>query len=726
MPRGAPCPAPGLLGAARRARAQFASRALHIHTAAEQRRERAAAASRDGAALKRAMGPFAMVNLAVGSVVGSGIFVLTGVIARDTAGPAVVLSYGIAAVAALLSAFAYSEMAVCFPSAGGAYAFASGTFGELVAWTVGADLTLEYALSAAAVARGLTSYAAALFGASAAASLRFPTAVRAVTVDPVAGAAVVAACALLAFGVREASWANTAITVAHVALLLFVIGYGLSFFSPANLVPFAPFGAPGVIRGASICFFSFVGVDSVANAAEECRDPNRDLPAGMVGGISVATVLYLLMSLTLVGMLPYATIDPDAPFAVAFSQRGIKWANGVVAAGALMGIVTSIVVSLYSQTRLLMVLGRERLLPPAFGRVSARTQTPVVATAVTAMGAGLLALLFDLDVLSELVSLGTLAVYALVCMAVLVRRYRGGGGGGGGGGKGAAVAAASAAAARPDAAAAAAGLSGGDVVVVKPGAWRRLLQRRRRASVAAVAVRLFLVAALAFAAAACFQASAPLAATLSLAGLWLCAALSFYLLEPVGDEDEEEDGEQEDEEEEAEVLQQQGSGQEGGAGTVEAPPPPPRRRRRRRRRPFRMPLQPLLPCLGIASNCFLLGSLGWQAYVRWIVWMAITVGWYLGYGMWRTGGGGGGSRAAAAAGGGGDEDGPGAADEEEEEDASRGGAEAPDASGAALAGGGARSSTWGPGAVELSAAAAAAAAAPRDRRGRSSAPLLAA
>jgi APA family basic amino acid/polyamine antiporter len=578
------------------ARQRFGERAFAVHTAAAQRRARLAAAKKDNASLKRVMGPFAMINLGVGAIVGSGIFVLTGVVARETAGPAVVLSYAVAAVAALLSALAYAEMAVRFPSAGGAFAFASGTFGELVAWTVGADLTLEYALSAAAVARGLTSYAAALFGKDASAVLRFPTAVSAVSIDPVALAAVLAACSLLAFGVREASWANTAVNVLNVALILFVVILGLMMFSPANLVPFAPFGAKGIVAGAGIVFFSFVGADSVANAAEECKKPSRDLPAGIVGGIAVATVLYALMSFTLVGMLPYTMIDSDAPFSAAFVSRGKQWAGGVVAAGALTGIATSIFVSLYSQTRLLLILGRAKLLPPAFGRVSARTRTPVVATAVTALGAGLLALLFDVDLLAELVSLGTLAVYTLVCMAVLVRRYR------------------------------------GPVLEAPKG------QQQLPLVGWAVGLRLFLLVAASLAAAACFHRSAPAGATAALGALWLCAALSFYLLKPVA---EDEDGGEELEEEEQE---------RSGAATAAGRP-----RQQRRRRPFRMPLAPLLPCLGVAANSFLLGSLGWQAYVRWVVWMALTVGWYVAYGMWRTGeedGGGGGGSARGGDGGG--------------------------------------------------------------------------
>jgi len=570
--------------------AKFAERAGAVHTAQDQRRNRDAAAARDGAALRRALGPFAMLNLGIGAVVGSGIFVLTGVVARDVAGPAVVLSYAAAAVAALLSALAYAQMAVAFPSAGGAFAFASGTFGELVAFGVGADLTLEYALSAAAVARGLTAYAAALFGRPASA-LRFATALPAVSVDPLACASVLALCALLALGARESAWANTLANTVNVVLILFVVALGLTMFAPANLVPFAPFGARGVVTGAGVVFFSFVGADSVANAAEECAQPARDLPVGIVGGIGAAAVLYLLMSLTLVGMQPSGAIDRDAPFSAAFAAAGKEWAGGVVAAGALAGIATSIFVSLYSQTRLLFVLGRARLLPPVFGRVSARTRTPVAATAATAAAAGLLALLLDIELLAELVSLGTLACYTLVCLAVLVHRYDDVGEG------------------------------------------------RRGPSVAPwVAVRLALLVALSLAAAVSFHRSAPAAAPLALAGLWTATALSFYMLEP-------------------ERRAKAALAAAAAAGAL--PPPPtttPPTTTPPARRDFQMPLQPILPCLGVAANSFLLGSLGWQAYLRFGVWMSMTALVYVSYSMWHSGGeaadeGGGGGGAEGGTGG---------------------------------------------------------------------------
>jgi basic amino acid/polyamine antiporter, APA family len=638
-------------------RARFRERAFVVHTAADQRRSRRDNAAA-GAPLKRALGPFAMLSLGVGAIVGSGVFVLTGVVARDVAGPGVIVSYTIAGFAALLSAFAYAEMASAFPSAGGAFAFASGVFGELVAWTVAADLCLEYALSGAAVARGLTSYAAALFGRNPSA-LRFPTALQPVVIDPVACCAVLLACALLAFGVREAGWFNSIVNGVNVALIFFIVVLGLTLFSPTNLMPFAPFGAKGIVAGAGLVFFSYVGADSVANAAEECLVPSRDLPIGIVGSVAIATVLYILMCLTIVGMVPSAQIDVDAPFSVAFASAGKQWAGGVVAAGALTGIATSIFVALYSQTRLLLMLGRTGLLPRCFGSVSKRTQTPVVATLLTAAGAGLLALLFDIDLLAELVSLGTLVVYTLVLLAVLVRRYQpprigvagvaGAGAAAGGAANSPTVVALTAASES--------GAGNGSRTTGGGGAALLLLPPQQTADSSADAAaaaaatttlspppfpvspfllwRLFLLVATAGASAACFHHGAPLAASLALAGAWLLVSLSFLLLKPVVRSDEDEDEDDDEDEEDGEEEREQEAA------------------RRRRRRRFLMPLQPGLPCLGVASTAFLLGSLGWQAYARWVVFMLCTVGFYCCFGVWHTTGGSGNGSGGDNGGGGG-------------------------------------------------------------------------
>jgi APA family basic amino acid/polyamine antiporter len=601
-----------------------------------------------------------MLSLGVGAIVGSGIFVLTGVVARDVAGPGVVVSYVIASLAALLSALAYAELAVAFPSAGGAFSFSAGVFGELTAWISAAGLVLEYGLSAAAVARGFTSYAAALFGKPAS-SVRFPTPLSAVSIDPIACACVLIACALLAVGVREANWANALVNGVNVALIVFITALGLTLFTPNNLTPFAPFGAKGILGGAAIVFFSFIGADSIANAAEECEKPSRDLPLGIVGSVGIATILYVLMALTIVGMVPFSQIDPDAPFSAAFASAGKPWAGGVVAAGALTGIATSVFVALYSQTRLLLMLGRSGLLPPVFGRVAKRTQTPVVSTAVTGGVAGVLALLFDIDLLAELVSLGTLVVYTLVLLAVLVRRYQ------------PVVPAASSAAAaallqggaRTGAAAAEAPLSSSASPPSSPPTAPFPVR-------GFLLWRLVLLVASAMAAAACFHHGAPLAAALALAGAWLVVSLSFLLLKPVDrshedEEEEEEDGQQQ--------QQQQQQRQGGGGATAKG-------------RRFLMPCQPLLACCGVASTSFLLGSLGWQAYLRWVVFMVICVGWYVFYGMWKTGG-----EATGGEGGGG-------------------------GNGGGVGSGNVRNSSGGGGAVELGLAAS-------DRRPTSVNPLLA-
>ena len=279
---------------------------------------------------------------------------------------------------------------------------------------------LEFTISAAAVARGMSSYCATAVGQAPDA---WRVSVGAVQLDLPAAAAVVVESALLAYGIRESSTMNNVVNAVNLACIAFVVVVGAGHASAENFAPFMPFGLGGVFAGASVVFFSFVGFDTVATVAEEVKNPARDLPIGLLGSIGVVAAVYCSMAATIVGMQPYTQIDEDAPFAVAFQRSGLSWAGSVVSVGALTGIVTSLLVSLMGQPRIYLTMARDGLLPPWFAAVHATRRTPLNATVVTGASAAALALLVDVDVLAQLVSIGTLCVFCFVCAGVIARRY---------------------------------------------------------------------------------------------------------------------------------------------------------------------------------------------------------------------------------------------------------------------------------------------------------------
>ena len=279
---------------------------------------------------------------------------------------------------------------------------------------------LEYTISAAAVARGWTSYAATLVGLP---SNAFRLGRGMVQLDILALLNVLAQSGILCVGMRESSNFNIVVNIVNLCCIAFVLLAGANEVERENYSPFAPYGVSGIFSGASIVFFSFIGFDTVATAAEEVRNPGRDLPLGIIGSLVICTGLYAAMCAVITGMVPYDTIDRNAPFAVAFTQRGMGWAATIVSAGAITGITTSLLVSLLGQPRIYMTMARDGLLPSWFARVHPKRGTPINATIVTGLSAGALALLVDIDALAQLVSIGTLCVFCFVCAAVLARRY---------------------------------------------------------------------------------------------------------------------------------------------------------------------------------------------------------------------------------------------------------------------------------------------------------------
>ena len=387
-----------------------------------------AALAASDTSMKKCLTAADLILLGVGGVIGGGVFVLTGAAAHDHAGPAVVVSYVLASLTSMITGLCYTEFAVETPVAGSAYNFVSMSFGEFAGYLCGCNLALELTIAAAAVARGWTSYVATLFHAS-------PDALRirvghsgggtddASELDFAAAALVALVTALLAYGMKETARFNACVTALSLLVIFFVITLGGSTVDAANWVPFAPNGAEGVLAGASVVFFSFVGFDTVATCAEETRDPGRDLPVGILGSLGICAILYAAMAAVITGMVPTADIDVQAPFAVAFRDRGMPWAESLISFGALAAITTALLSSLMGQPRVYMAMARDGLLPRWFGEVHTTLGTPVNASAFTGVSVAALALLVDIETLAQLVSIGTLAIFAGVCAGLLVRRH---------------------------------------------------------------------------------------------------------------------------------------------------------------------------------------------------------------------------------------------------------------------------------------------------------------
>src|SRR5688572_14026672 len=386
--------------------------------------------------LRRVLGPVSLTALGVGAIIGAGIFVLTGLAANMYAGPALALSFVIAGIGCGLAALCYAEFAAMVPVAGSAYAYAYATLGELFAWIIGWDLVLEYAVASSTVAHGWSHYFLALlksFGITVPAVLTGAP----IDFDAATGGWVVtgAICNLpaalivllvtvvLVVGIRESARFNAAMVLVKLAAVLFVIIVGAQYVQPTNWEPFMPFGWGGVLSGAAYIFFAYIGFDSVSTHAEEARNPQRDVPIGIIASLLVCTVLYVLVAAVLTGMVPYAEIHVDAPVADAFSRHGLKAATFLVAVGAVVGITSVLLVMLLSQARVLMAMARDGLIPREFfAAVHPRFRTPYKATILTGVLVAIVAALFPLKLLADLVNIGTLMAFVIVCAAVLILR----------------------------------------------------------------------------------------------------------------------------------------------------------------------------------------------------------------------------------------------------------------------------------------------------------------
>jgi basic amino acid/polyamine antiporter, APA family len=392
--------------------------------------------------LTRALGPVALSLLGIGAIVGAGIFVLTGTVASQNTGPALVLSMILAGFACALAGLCYAELAAMIPVAGSAYTYAYATLGELVAWIIGWDLILEYSLSVSTVALG---WGANIVSLAADVGVGIPARLTAgpgqiITLadgGTVTGLFNLPAClvvllitALLVIGVKESAQANTAIVVVKLAVLATFVVAGAFYVKPALWHPFVPpssgtfgqFGWSGVLRGAGVIFFAFIGFDAVSTAAQEARDPQRDMPIGIMVSLAVCTVFYIAVALVLTGLVPYAKLNVADPLNVGVAAMGLRWLGPIVKVGALAGMFSVMLVNLLAQPRIFYSMSRDGLLPPVFARIHPRFHTPYVTTIVTGVCVAAAAATLPLGVLGQLVSMGTLLAFGLVCVGVLVLR----------------------------------------------------------------------------------------------------------------------------------------------------------------------------------------------------------------------------------------------------------------------------------------------------------------
>ena len=406
--------------------------------------------------LRRVLGPVALTSLGVGAIIGTGIFVLSGVAAHDKSGPAIVLSFIVSGFACVFAALCYAEFASMVPVAGSAYTYAYATLGELFAWIIGWDLILEYAVASATVAHGWSHYFQDFISIL---GFKFGHAISNAPFDfnPDTGLLhatgsvldlpailiTIIITAILVKGIKESAGFNAGIVILKLGIVFLVLIVGAFYINPANWHPFAPFGLSGlsffgrtvwgqagpggspvgVLAGAAIIFFAYIGFDSVSTHSEEAKNPKRDVPIGIITSLVLCTILYIAVSGVLTGMVPYNKIDIDAPVSNAFKQIGLPWAQFLVSLGAIAGITSVLLVMMLSQARIFLAMARDGLIPTKFfGDVHEKFRTPWKATILTGVFVLLLGGFLPLRVLADLVNIGTLFAFVIVCAAVMIMR----------------------------------------------------------------------------------------------------------------------------------------------------------------------------------------------------------------------------------------------------------------------------------------------------------------
>jgi APA family basic amino acid/polyamine antiporter len=394
--------------------------------------------------LRRTLGAGALIAIGIGGIIGTGIFVLTGVAAALHAGPAIVLSFVLAGIGCIFAGLCYAEFASMIPVSGSAYAYSYATLGEGVAWFIGWNLVLEYMFAAATVSVGWSRYLVKLLDAL---HINFlPSALTNAPLDYAVDkgffatgamlnlpAVVIVAIvtAILVVGIRQSSMTNAIIVAIKVGIVVLVIGFGAFYVNADNWAPFIPentgtwgeFGWSGILRASGIIFFAYIGFDAVSTAAQEAKNPQRDVPIGILGSLVICTILYVLMSAVLTGMLPYLQLNDAAPVATALEAHPqLLWLSIPVLLGAVAGLTSVILVMMLAQSRIWYSMSRDGLLPPAFRKTHPQWKTPVFSTLLTGLFAGIMGGILPINVLGEIVSAGTLLAFVTVCIGVMILR----------------------------------------------------------------------------------------------------------------------------------------------------------------------------------------------------------------------------------------------------------------------------------------------------------------
>jgi basic amino acid/polyamine antiporter, APA family len=378
--------------------------------------------------LKRCLTATDLTLLGIGAIIGAGIFVLTGVAAATKAGPAITLSFVVAGFACAFAALAYAELASTVGGCGSAYGYAYAGLGEIVAWMIGWDLILEYGLATPTVAIGWSGYVG---NALTAIGLELPKILLNAPGTPnVEGAImnlpafliIMVLSVLLAVGVHTSARFNHAMVFVKLTAIIVFIVVAAFNVTPANWTPFMPFGWEGVMAGGALIFFAYIGFDAVSTAADEAINPQRDLPIGILASLVICTIIYILVSGLLTGLVPYKELNVPSPVASALLSIGHKFTAGLIAAGAIAGLTTVMLVLYYGLTRIFLAMARDGLLPPIFSKVNSKTQTPIPVILISGVFMAFVAGFTPINEVAELVNIGTLAAFVLVCVGVIVLR----------------------------------------------------------------------------------------------------------------------------------------------------------------------------------------------------------------------------------------------------------------------------------------------------------------
>ena len=378
--------------------------------------------------LEKSLTAFSLITMGVGAIVGAGIFITPGIIAAKYTGPGAMLAFVLAAVVCSLAALCYSEFSSTIPLAGSAYTYIYAVFGEFIAWILGWALVSEYLFSVSAVAASWSAYFQNILVGL---NIHMPEALTAAYgtaghpgafFDLPAFVIIMILSLLLSGGVRESARVNAIMVVLKIIVIVLFIVVGVFYVKPANYSPFLPFGVKGVVSGAAVAFYAYIGFDAVSTAAEEVKRPQRNVPIGIIGSLLIATVLYIALSAVLVGIVKYTKLNVADPVAYALHFIHQDWVSGIVSLGAVIGMTTVLIVFLYGGTRLVFAISRDGLLPPFFSKLAPKSHAPVVNTWVFGIVGSIFACIIPIDKITELVNIGTLFAFAMVSIGIVFLR----------------------------------------------------------------------------------------------------------------------------------------------------------------------------------------------------------------------------------------------------------------------------------------------------------------